>query len=195
MTHVDGLGLAELTHLVQSIAADTTTWRRVVRFDPAHRYYVRLHSDSQVDVWLLTWLHDQSTDLHDHGSSAAAFTVVQGELREVRAAADSRLSIHRRQPGETTWVAPGVVHDVRHSTGPAISIHAYSPPLVTMTYYQAHRGRLKPIRTLDAASPEFEGAGDGDGREPAEHSPTNHRRDPHARPPTPAAALAGGGVR
>ena len=87
------------------------------------RFYARLHSDSLVDVWLLTWLHDQSTDLHDHGLSAAAFTVVRGELLEVRATADARLISHRRLPGETTWVALGVVHDVRHSSGPAISIH------------------------------------------------------------------------
>jgi quercetin dioxygenase-like cupin family protein len=157
MTHIDGLGLAELTTLVQNTAADTATWSSVARFDAADRFYARLHSDSRVDVWLLTWLHDQSTDLHDHGSSAAAFTVLGGELCEVRAATDGRLSTYRRHPGETTWVAPGVVHDVRHSSGPAISIHAYSPPLVTMTYYEARRGRLEPTRTIEATSPEFEG--------------------------------------
>ena len=109
-------------------------------------------------MWLLTWLHDQSTELHDHGLSAAAFTVVRVELLEVRATADAQLSSHRRLPDETTWVAPGVVHDVRHSSGPAISIHAYSPPLDSMTYYEARRGRLEPVRTLDEDAPEFEGA-------------------------------------
>lgn len=139
-------------------SAEATAWQRVVRFNSADRFYARLHSDSLVDVWLLTWLHDQSTDLHDHGLSAAAFTVVRGELLEVQATADAGLSSHRRLPGETTWVAPGVVHDVRHSSGPAISIHAYSPPLDSMTYYEARHGRLEPVRTLDADAPEFEGA-------------------------------------
>lgn len=158
MTRLAHLGLAELTSLVQNTAADTTAWQRVVRFNSTDRFYARLDSDSHVDVWLLTWLHDQSTELHDHGLSAAAFTVVSGELLEVRATADARLSSHRRLPGETTWVAPGVVHDVRHSSGPAISIHAYSPPLDSMTYYEARHGRLEPVRTLDAGTPEFEAA-------------------------------------
>ena len=151
------LDLAELTTLVQDLAADNASWVPYVRFDPARRFCVRLPSVPEVDVWLLTWLDDQSTDLHDHGESAAAFTVVRGELREVRADGAGRVTWHVRRPGETTWVAPGVVHDVRHSDGPAVSIHAYSPRLTTMTYYRARRGRLRVVRTVDSSAPEFEG--------------------------------------
>ena len=33
-------------------------------------------------MWLLSWLPDQGTPLHDHGTSAGAFAVVDGTLTE-----------------------------------------------------------------------------------------------------------------
>ncbi len=58
-----------------------------------------LHADlAGAQVWLLSWLPEQGTPLHDHGTSAGAFTVVRGTLTERvvagRAAAASR--VHRR---------------------------------------------------------------------------------------------------
>ncbi len=88
-----------------------------------------------MDVWLLSWLPGQATELHDHGTSAAAFAVVAGELTEHRIEG-GRVSIHPRPAATTTWVTPGVIHDV-HGSGrrPAVSVHAYSPPLTRMNYY------------------------------------------------------------
>ena len=105
-------------------------------------------------MWLLSWLQDQTTELHDHGGSTAAFTVVQGALEEVRVDA-GWLTRTDLRPGLTQWVAPGVVHDVRNVQSlPAVSIHAYSPPLTSMTYYRQDGAALTPIHTVTGREPE-----------------------------------------
>jgi Cysteine dioxygenase type I len=148
-------GTAELALVVRRIAADPRRWRPAVRFGETERYWTRLPGPQGVDVWLLTWLPSQGTDLHDHGDSAAAFVVVQGALSEVRA--DPVLGVWStplRAPAVRT-VEPGVVHDVRADLGvPAVSIHAYGPRLSRMTYYDLDDGRLVPRRTVLSEEPE-----------------------------------------
>ena len=57
--------------------------------------------------------------------------------------------------GDASWVAPGVVHDVvNRSSQPAVSIHAYSPRLTRMTFWQVGRGTLLPARTVLTDQPE-----------------------------------------
>ena len=137
------LDLADLVDVVCGMAADEARWRPRVRFRAESRWWTRLHGDKALDVWLLTWLEDQSTDLHDHGPSAAVFTVLEGKLSEVRVDG-MREEASAVSTGGLVTVAPGVVHDVRNPSGrPAISIHAYSPPLREMTYYRRESsGRL-----------------------------------------------------
>jgi hypothetical protein len=44
---------------------------------------------------------------------------------------------------------------VRAAGAPSVSIHAYSPPLTEMTYYQpVAAGRLRAIETVRTAQPE-----------------------------------------
>lgn len=152
------LSLSELTTLVRTVAEDPALWRPHVRMPTgADRWWTRLSSDSRVDVWLLSWLPGHSTDLHDHGGSAAAFSVVRGRLVEIRADRSGARTAYTRSPGATTWVAPGVVHDV-HGAGsvPAVSLHAYSPPLREMNYYAQTPGGLRVVRTARTDEPEQE---------------------------------------
>jgi hypothetical protein len=71
-----------------------------------------------------------------------------------------RVSVPRRS-GPTTALGVGVIHDVRGAGDrPAVSIHAYSPPLVRMTYYEVDRyGRLRAKSTLDTHEPGQEPTG------------------------------------
>ena len=146
---------ADLALVVRRIAAEPRRWRPAVRFGKTERYWTRLPGPRGVDVWLLTWLPSQATDLHDHGDSAAAFVIVQGALSEVRF--DPVLGVWSTPlaaPAVRT-VEPGVVHDVRADLGvPAVSIHAYGPRLSRMTYYDLDDGRLLPRRTVLGEEPE-----------------------------------------
>jgi quercetin dioxygenase-like cupin family protein len=151
---LDRLELPELVDVVRGYADDPDLWLPRVRFTADSRWWTQLHGDDTHDVWLLSWLQDQTTELHDHGGSTAAFTVVQGALEEVRVDAGG-ISRTDLRPGLTQWVAPGVVHDVRNVQSlPAVSIHAYSPPLTSMTYYRQDGAALTPVRTVTGREPE-----------------------------------------
>ena len=151
------LSLAELTSVVRSAAAETRRWQSRLQLpEGGNRWWMLLSKDDHVDIWLLSWLPGQATDLHDHGRSAAAFTVVGGRLSEVRLDERGRATTYSRRPDSMIWLAPGVVHDVSGAgVEPAVSIHAYSPPLREMNYYAPdRRGRLQVVRTVATQEPE-----------------------------------------
>src|SRR3954452_9590075 len=134
---------ADLARVVRRIADQPWLWKPAVRFGTAERYWARLAAPEGIDVWLLTWLPSQSTDLHDHGDSAAAFAVVEGALTEARVDSAGRLATSTLHAPETRLVEPGVVHDVRNDLlAPAVSIHAYAPKLSRMTFYDLVDGAL-----------------------------------------------------
>jgi hypothetical protein len=124
------------------------------------RWYTRLHGDDELDVWLISWVPDRSTELHDHGGSLGALTVVSGALQETRW--DGTQLRHRvLAAGDQAAFPLGWVHDVvwaRDSisvTGPTLSVHAYSPPLTAMSYYEvSERNTLRRKRTELTDQPE-----------------------------------------
>lgn len=156
---VEALTIEQLSDLVGRIADRPDVWLPMLRLpESGQRWWTRLSSDLRVDVWLLSWLPGHATDLHDHGVSAAAFTVVRGELTEVRVTPNGPCARVPRPRGSMTTVGAGVIHDVLASgSQPAVSIHAYSPPLAKMTYYEIDpRGRARATSTLETAEPELE---------------------------------------
>ena len=80
MTAVD----IRLDHLAVATryASAPTLWPVAPRFTAAQRWYHRIGVEADHEVWLLTWLPGQGTDLHDHGGSSGAFHVVSGTLTE-----------------------------------------------------------------------------------------------------------------
>lgn len=80
---------ADLLSIARRYAADPDQWPFAPRFDPRQRWYGRLAERPDHEVWLLTWLPGQTTDLHDHGGSAGAFVVISGTLIEQTVAAGS----------------------------------------------------------------------------------------------------------
>jgi mannose-6-phosphate isomerase-like protein (cupin superfamily) len=152
--------LADLTAIARAFAENPELWQSQLQIpaDGQDRWWTRLWTDDRVDVWLLSWQPGHATELHDHGTSAAAFSVVSGSLTEVRPGAHGHDSFERT-PGSVVWLAPGQIHDVHAGgDGPAVSIHAYSPPLSQMTYFEsASSGRgaqLHALRTVRTDEPE-----------------------------------------
>ncbi len=83
----------------------------------------------------IPWEVRTALDLHDHGGSAGAFTVVAGQLVETTVN-DGRVVGQRYQPGETAAFGPAQVHAVANrGQRLATSVHVYSPPLEMMDYY------------------------------------------------------------
>ena len=77
----------------------------------ADRWFARLHGDDELDVWLISWVPDRSTELHDHGGSLGALTVVSGALRETRWDGEA-LRRRRLRAGDQAGFPLGWVHDV-----------------------------------------------------------------------------------
>jgi predicted metal-dependent enzyme (double-stranded beta helix superfamily) len=133
-----------------------------VEYRESERWHQRLYRDQRVDVWLISWLPTQGTQLHDHGGSSGGFTVVSGELSEAvyhpGAGAVEALSDHRRVSGASIGFGSHYVHDVRNlSDLPAVSVHAYSPPLTSMNFFDVGTdGALQNFATLATDDPEPE---------------------------------------
>ncbi|MFJ8692069.1 cysteine dioxygenase [Streptomyces roseolilacinus] len=138
---------ARLGRLAERIAARTELWLPYVRFESPDRYHTRLDRTATHEVWLLTWLPGQGTEIHGHGGSKGAFTVVRGELTE-RVFPPTSYPVHpvpRRVPsGAVRAFGPRHVHQVvNEGPVPAVSIHVYAPSLTSMAYYrQLPDGRL-----------------------------------------------------
>src|SRR3954452_12343408 len=106
------LNVAELSALTRSIAARTELWQPLVHFQASGRWWTRLDAPDGVDAWLITWLPSQGTELHDHGDSSAAFTVVQGTITAFRPHPHRSLVPQELRTGRTQTVDPGDLHDV-----------------------------------------------------------------------------------
>jgi Cysteine dioxygenase type I len=150
----------ELVGLSRKIAAEVREGRYpFIQFDAEQRWHQRIFADERLDVWLLSWLPTQGTELHDHGGSSGGFTVVEGSLDEAvfrPGAPGARLLEHHRSTGSGVGFGPHYVHDVRNlSSAPAVSVHVYSPPLSSMNYYDIDEaGALERIATLITDDPE-----------------------------------------
>jgi rhodanese-related sulfurtransferase/mannose-6-phosphate isomerase-like protein (cupin superfamily) len=128
----------ELANIV-SVFASSEGWMDKVRLRAEGRWYERLYHGPDYDVWVISWLPGQSTGFHDHGASSGAFVVATGILEEHRPGERARV-IH---PGKPRAFGADYTHDVRNvSLAPAISIHAYSPPLNEMNEYELDGSRL-----------------------------------------------------
>jgi hypothetical protein len=130
----------ELTSIVSRFTL-SDEWIDKVRLRAEQRWYERVYQDPDYDIWVISWLPGQSTGFHDHGESAGAFVVAMGILEEHRAGEQTRVIY----PGKPHAFGHDYAHDVRNaSLAPAISIHAYSPPLDEMNEYELNGGRLVP---------------------------------------------------
>ncbi len=145
-----------LGRLTASVAGMRELWAAFVVEDEGSRWHVKLHQSVFVDVWLLGWQASQETDWHDHGGSSGSFAVASGHLiEEFRRPGNRTIAQREVTQGFHIDFGPTHVHNVQHSgDGRALSIHAYSPPLVAMTYYELGAFGLRAVETLAVESPE-----------------------------------------
>jgi hypothetical protein len=139
------LDRSELGELVSRIAADPRQWEPLVQFDTPERHFEQLWRDSYVDIWVISWVNGNDTGFHDHDISNGAVAVVEGEVVEERftLGGSPRRLVHRA--GEVFDFDASHVHRMRQEADcPAVTIHAYSPPLWRMgTYAVSPDGELR----------------------------------------------------
>ncbi len=126
----------ELQRFVEELADRPELWISHVKHDATQRVYEELLSDEHLTVWLICWMDDQDTGYHDHDVSAGAVAVVGGGVREERLRIDGDPQDRSFAAGDSFHFSPADIHRVRHEgSDPAVTIHAYSPPLDRMGAY------------------------------------------------------------
>jgi hypothetical protein len=139
------LSLDELERFAAELAASPERWRHLVRHADDVRVYEQIWDDDQVNAWVICWSEDQDTGFHDHDESAAGIAVVAGRVREDRLAIGRSPISRELGVGATFTVPPVAIHRILHAgDGPAVTIHAYSPPLRrTGAYRTGANGELE----------------------------------------------------
>jgi predicted metal-dependent enzyme (double-stranded beta helix superfamily) len=130
------LARADLDALIEDLAGRPELWAPLVRRSGEQRYYVRLLADTHVEIWLICWCPAQDTGFHDHAGSRGAVAVVSGAVTETRLRVGGPHPQRRYGQGARFSFGATHIHDVQHAEGdPAASLHAYSPPLGEMGFY------------------------------------------------------------
>ena len=121
------------------------------------------------DAWLIAWPEGGKVELHDHGISTGAVSVISGALVEAVPRRDDtgRLTLvrHELRAGATLGFGARHVHDVTNESDQhALSLHVYSPALTSMTFYELTEDRLvvRDVAWSADGSGEFEHGEEGE---------------------------------
>ena len=90
-----------------------------------------------VAIWLICWMNDHDTGYHDHDLSCGAVAVTAGAVREERLVLGGAPAARTVHAGDAFTFGAADIHRVSHAGAePAVTIHAYSPPLWRMGSYE-----------------------------------------------------------
>jgi quercetin dioxygenase-like cupin family protein len=137
LSFVQHLSPKQLERFVEGLASSRARWEHLVLHADDFRVYEQIWDDDVVNAWLICWSEDQDTGFHDHDESTAAIAVISGQVREDRLRLGSPPASQVIRAGSSFTVPPEAIHRVLHSGNrPAVTIHAYSPPLVRSGAYR-----------------------------------------------------------
>ncbi len=131
------LSTEALVRVVRAVAARPELFEDLVVDDVTNRWWLLLYREANYEIRILSWERDQSSDWHDHGGSSGAFIFSAGTVIEYQRGADLiEVQSVRYGAGDYGSFGPEHVHDMLYESGrPAVSVHAYSPPLKGLTFY------------------------------------------------------------
>jgi quercetin dioxygenase-like cupin family protein len=136
---------AALEAFVRQLVGTPELWIEHVRDDAGCRTFESVWEDAYVNAWVVCWSDDNDTGFHDHDRSAAAIAVIRGAVREERLTLTGPPLARTFAAGEFFALEASAIHRVRHGGGePAVTIHAYSPPLERQgVYFTRGNGSLE----------------------------------------------------
>lgn len=128
----------QLQGLTATIGAElSSSLLTIVRFDVEQRWWARLALTMGVELWLLSWAPGQGTEPHDHGGACGSFTMLLGQLAEQYVHPGSAVRSAERHAPTTVAFGSERAHQLSNNSGrPAVSVHAYSPPLLPTREYR-----------------------------------------------------------
>jgi hypothetical protein len=119
------------------LAHQPARWAHLVEHVAGERRFSRI-AHGRLEAWVISWAPGTELPLHDHGGSAGALALVEGQLVERHG--DRRLPGRLRtrilDAASVVGFGEDHVHEVANrGVVPAVSIHVYSPALETMTFF------------------------------------------------------------
>lgn len=143
--------------LALTLAKHPERWRPLVDYRADTRWYRMIERTEHHEVWLLSWLPGQGTDLHDHGPACGAFAVAAGTLTErvIKVPPDrAPVEVTRTlEVGRSRAFGPHYVHQVTNTgTSPAVSVHVYTPSLRVMNRYRLEAQELRRVAVEQAGA-------------------------------------------
>jgi hypothetical protein len=150
------LGPLALLDLLQGYVAECGEYLPMAEPGLGERTYSLLELNDDLEIWAIHWPKDLGLELHDHGGSSGALWVVDGSLNEHYVGNDGVLTHRDLVKGSGTGFGPSYVHDVVNTLdAPATSLHAYSPPMASMTFYRQEGATLRVDRAEYRADPSW----------------------------------------
>jgi hypothetical protein len=146
------LSAPELERFAARLVRSPELWEQFVQHRDSSRVYHQIWDEEDVNAWLICWSEDQDTGYHDHDDSAATIEVISGQVREDRLRLSGAPHTRVISAGERFSLPGTAIHRVLHAgSGPAITIHAYSPPLRRTGAYT-----ITPDGTLERTAQPYE---------------------------------------
>jgi hypothetical protein len=150
------LGPLELLDLLQDYVAETAELLPVAEPGLTARRYELLELTDDLEIWAIHWPQGQGLELHDHGGSVGALWVLAGSLEEHYVRSDGTMARRGLVRGGGAAFGPTYIHDVVNSeVAPATSVHAYSPPMASMTFFRSDGNGLVADRAEYRADPSW----------------------------------------
>lgn len=145
-------GPDELVDIAEGLAGVAAEWPRIAGL--AHRQCELMVASDTLEAWVITWPPGGSIELHDHGGSWGAVSVVAGELVETSVAQtySGELALRTRMLRQDSMIriADHHLHDIANVSGAeALSVHVYAPRLTSMSYYRIDGATLEVSHTVE----------------------------------------------
>ena len=135
------LSSSKLRAFATGLAGEPERWAHLLDDRGGTRAYELIWTDDEVNAWAIRWSEDADTGFHDHDESAAGIAVIRGRVREDRLTLGGPPNSREFGAGDAFVVEPVAIHRVLHAgEGPAVTIHAYSPPLRRTGAYRVGTG-------------------------------------------------------
>jgi hypothetical protein len=140
---------ALLEDVVERVACRPDLWEPLVAQDPTGVHWERVAVPEDVEVFVVTWPTFTDTRLHSHDGAASAFVPVRGVVTEVRPDERLRLVPRKFVPGVTGVLDGYDVHELQNEhVEVAVSIHAFSPRLRSVTWWERQGDAFVPSASV-----------------------------------------------
>jgi len=152
--HPGRIPLEALERELASLAAGAGDFARWVRFDEHHYRRNLVHEGPGYQALVLCWRNGQRSPIHDHAGSSCGVRVLAGTATETvfeRTRAGLVYAVRTRfhAPGSVCATQDADIHQVSNIAddgGDLVTLHVYSPPLLTMGTYSLFDPVVRPFR-------------------------------------------------